>query len=279
MLLFLLDHVRLLSILCLAIVAFLRALFVPRDVDRCAWLVFIAAISAPMSAGVNLFLRYLGTVNLPRYDLYAASIDRYLGNPSFVIGQFLIHHVGLAWFVNFAYAGVFEIMILTLASYLWLRPMNEAWLVARTFLMNVCFAVPLYCLIPVSGPIYAFPGFPFAMPGHFTPHPITISAGPNGLPAAPNGIPSVHTSSALLIVWFTWRWKWGRVVGLSFLVLTIVATLGMGEHYVVDLIAAVPYAAIILRFGIGNTVRNATSEFERLRLAIDSWTREPSFSE
>ena len=40
---------------------------------------------------------------------------------------------------------------------------------------------------------------------------------------------------------FLWHWRLGKVIGIVFLVLTVVATLGSGEHYAFDLICAVPY--------------------------------------
>jgi membrane-associated phospholipid phosphatase len=58
----------------------------------------------------------------------------------------------------------------------------------------------------------------------------------------PNGIPSVHASTALLVLWFLRRWWWGRISGVVFLILTIFATLGSGEHYLFDLFCALRYA-------------------------------------
>jgi len=60
-----------------------------------------------------------------------------------------------------------------------------------------------------------------------------------------NGMPSIHFSTALLIAWALWRWKWGRVFGIAFAIATMVATLGSGEHYLCDLVMAVPYALFV----------------------------------
>ncbi|HLY40037.1 MAG TPA: phosphatase PAP2 family protein [Terracidiphilus sp.] len=56
----------------------------------------------------------------------------------------------------------------------------------------------------------------------------------------PNCFPSMHTVSALLVLYWLRHWKWGCVVGALHMLLTILATLGLGEHYTIDLLAAVP---------------------------------------
>jgi len=65
------------------------------------------------------------------------------------------------------------------------------------------------------------------------------------LSAAPNGMPSIHTSTALLLLWFGRHWLLSRWLGCLYLVLIIAATLAGGQHYFMDLLAAVPYAAAV----------------------------------
>jgi membrane-associated phospholipid phosphatase len=62
-----------------------------------------------------------------------------------------------------------------------------------------------------------------------------------------NTTPSGHVAWALLLFWFAYRYcrKSVAVIFGAILFLTIIATLGLGEHYVIDLIVAVPYAAAI----------------------------------
>jgi hypothetical protein len=52
--------------------------------------------------------------------------------------------------------------------------------------------------------------------------------------------------SQIADLWLLRHWKAGRIFGAVFLALTILATLGLGEHYIFDLFCAVPYAAIVL---------------------------------
>jgi len=268
---FLVAHFSILGALSLMLVAGIRAALVPRDSTRCAWLVLISLMSILVSIPLTLALAGLAKFEPYRYDLYMAVIDRTFGYPNFLIGEYLSHHVLEASVVYTAYAAFYFVALLTISAYLWLRPMRDMWLVVRTFLINFCLSIPFYGLIPVSGPRYAFRGFP-QLPEQFTLSTITLKA-------APNGMPSIHTSTALLVVWFTWRWKWwGRTAGLAFLALTIIATLGTGEHYLIDLIAAVPYTALILRLGIGAGF-GVKDEAEQSSLMVDTGTPSPSVCE
>jgi hypothetical protein len=90
--------------------------------------------------------------------------------------------------------------------------------------------------------VFAFPHFPFIQPNHLDPHPIPLSA-------CANCIPSVHMSTALLVVWFSRRWRSGLILSLIYLALIVVATLGSGEHYLFDLVVAIPYTFLIFRLG------------------------------
>jgi hypothetical protein len=53
----------------------------------------------------------------------------------------------------------------------------------------------------------------------------------------------MHIACALLICWCCEALpRWVRTAAAVYLALTMLATLGFGEHYVVDLVAALPYA-------------------------------------
>jgi len=98
----------------------------------------------------------------------------------------------------------------------------------------------LYNLYPACGPIYLFPSqFPSTAPD-----PKSLALATVAIPfAARNAIPSLHMAWALglLIGAWTLGW-WQRVVFLCVAVFTVLATMGQGEHYLVDLIVAVPFA-------------------------------------
>jgi len=63
---------------------------------------------------------------------------------------------------------------------------------------------------------------------------------------ARNAMPSMHMTWALLVWWSAWELTpLARFIASCFAALTFLATLGFGEHYLVDLIVAVPFALLI----------------------------------
>lgn len=62
--------------------------------------------------------------------------------------------------------------------------------------------------------------------------------------AAPNCIPSMHVGIALLcMVFLHGKWRWA---GLIFCILTAISTISTGEHYIIDVVAAVPYILLVV---------------------------------
>lgn len=112
-----------------------------------------------------------------------------------------------------------------------------------------------YHAYPIAGPLYLFanhPGLTDAMPSG------TQALEPALLGPAPrNGMPSMHFGWLLAATLLWWRqsraWP-GRVVLVAMTVLTGVATLTTGEHYLIDLVVAVPFVLSALAlFSTGNT--------------------------
>jgi hypothetical protein len=60
------------------------------------------------------------------------------------------------------------------------------------------------------------------------------------------GIPSMHVVQPLILLWFLRRWKRMVIVLIAFDVLLIPAILLLEQHYLVDLLAAVPVAAVAI---------------------------------
>jgi len=221
----------------------LRWHFAPRDRERSEVLFASAVLPFVCSALCMCVIDWLAGALPVKYDYYLFRADGVLGfQPSFVMGRLFYHHpfvmvsAGLAY--NLLPAALFSVF----AVHLYRSELSETLRVARTLILNLVAAVPIYALLPACGPRNTFPrSFPDVTPHHIHPHPAVL-AGP------PNAFPSVHTSSALLIFWFLRKWPAGRVLGLAFLVLTIVATLGSGEHWFIDLLAAVPYTLLVYRY-------------------------------
>jgi hypothetical protein len=237
---FLIAYPSVPCVFVLVIAMAVRWFAVPSDQKRTEWMLVIAALALPIKALAEWCATRLDRIRPLKYDLYVYRIDALFGQPSFATGSVVEHHASLKILVSVSY-GLLAIMIpLTFAAYLWLASEIETVVLAYAFLLDFFLAVPIYLVIPVCGPAFAFPNFPFNGQQNISPHPIPIAA-------APNGIPSVHMASALLIFWFLRRWRWGTVVGAGFAGLTAFATLGSGQHYFVDLICAVPYSVVVYR--------------------------------
>ncbi len=114
---------------------------------------------------------------------------------------------------------------------------------------NMLIGYVAYLFYPAAGPAYAFADvFPRLAPVLNGLHAETIAA-----PA--NAMPSLHLSAALLIWWNSRHWRYARYVALAFLGITVLATIGLGEHYCTDLIVAVPYALFIQALGTRRPLR------------------------
>lgn len=191
-----------------------------------------------------LLLEHLETLmgwdSAVRYDLYVYSLAHGLGTPSFMLGRVVAASQTLTFVVTQIYGMAIFVPVAVFTVYAYLRR-EQKGTVIKIFILNVLVAMPFYMLIPVSGPKYAFASFPQA-PGPIAAHPITLAA-------VPNGIPSVHASTALLCAAFLWPWRWGKVFGSLFLALTVIATLANGEHYVFDLLCAVPFTWLVWNLG------------------------------
>jgi len=112
-----------------------------------------------------------------------------------------------------------------------------------------------YQVCPAEGPVYAF-GAQF--PNHL-PDWREVSLAPYLSAGVHNAIPSMHMTWALLVLWSAFELGplalalAGGLVGL-----TLLATLGSGEHYLVDLVVSVPLA-----FAVWNAFRR-----DKLRAAL-----------
>ena len=92
-----------------------------------------------------------------------------------------------------------------------------------------------YQVCPAMGPLYAFPSkFPDALPAS-APLQALSSDGVN------NAMPSMHMTWALSVWWSAWELgPLAVTIATAVVGFTGLATLGSGEHYLIDLIVAVP---------------------------------------
>jgi hypothetical protein len=129
-------------------------------------------------------------------------------------------------------------MILWYALHLNLRDGQPKPLL-KSYLISYGLAPLFYLLVPACGPRHAFgAAFPMGLP--------EVAAIPVKLAFWPNAIPSLHFATALLFVYFAGRNRLLRCIAWAYLAGTAAATLAF-EHYLIDLVVAVPYAFFAIR--------------------------------
>jgi hypothetical protein len=177
------------------------------------------------------------------YDGYLYVFDRSFGfNPSFLMGVAFHDHAALRFLSVVVYNNLPINLCLFCALWLRRRPAGAPD-VRLIFAALGIVGFALYHICPAAGPIHLFgDAFPF--------HPPEVSAVPMktvAIPDARNAMPSLHVAWCLLMVYNAWfyRSRLLRIYAAVCLILTAVATLGLGEHYAIDLIVAVPLSVAI----------------------------------
>jgi hypothetical protein len=179
------------------------------------------------------------------FDLFLYSFDLSLRTPiSFLVGQLFRHFLWLRFFCLVFYIALPLPLALVYAARI--RSARSKAIVAMlAFLVTGPLGVIFYNMLPACGPVHAVgPAFPFhplsaADAMRMQPEPILIQG-------ARNAIPSLHMTWVLLIWWNSKGLsRWIRSIALTFVWATVLATLGTGEHYVVDLVVAFPFSLMV----------------------------------
>jgi hypothetical protein len=212
--------------------------------DEEDWAMFHLAAILPcfgMAMGLALDL----TIPLhPRvFDPVVSALDGAFGQPSLLVGRAADVHPALLTLMSFVYV----LLPVTMAGILALerrRLPAPSRSMLRSILVAAVGGYALYQIFPVVGPGpllgSRFPwGGPLPAGGERS---LLVAR----LDAARNGMPSLHLGWALLLYWH------GRTLGRAaragtalWLALTALATLATGQHYFVDLVVAVPFAALV----------------------------------
>ena len=174
--------------------------------------------------------------------LYVA--DSSLGfEPSFAAGSVL---AGLPLLLrNLTWLQYEALMLAVAIVYAWQRMRstdNSPKILSATVSMAIV-GFLLYYLYPAAGPVYGFGSlFP-----HRPPEALQLALMPMPLDsAARNAMPSLHMGMSLLVWWHSRGSRWvGRWLAGLFLLATAFSTMAKGEHYLIDLIVAFPFAMAI----------------------------------
>jgi len=174
---------------------------------------------------------------IPSVDRYLYVADRYFGEPSFAVGRIFAATPWLGSLCGLVYVG-----LPAAAAVIWARlPQPSRVRFASSMIVAGFIGFALYRVFPAAGPRYAFATFPLSPQWTNSQLHRVILPG-----VRLNAMPSLHVVWTLLILRYGWALGPVQRYGLVlFLVLTILATLGSGEHYAVDLIAALPCAVFV----------------------------------
>lgn len=217
------------------------AFYMRKIPNRWLHLLLVMSLFIPVAQNMIDTLAQFSKFTPERYDEWFFTIDQSLfGCPSFAIGRVLESEPWLKRLVIIDYRVWTLVAMLAVASNFALLGIRRGYTAYGAMILSCCGAVPIYALLPASGPRFAFASFPFTAPTLTTHHVLHLFNSPA------NCLPSVHMVLALLASTFIWRWFAGRLIAVIHVTLTILATLGLGEHYLIDLIAAVPYTMFIL---------------------------------
>ena len=200
----------------------------------------IAAYFPFVLIAAGLILPVTNRLSPETFDGHLLAADGVVGfQPSFLVGRLISGHP-LLWDLTSAiyYAVPFAVALLCAVQFA-RRPQavpRLLWLFATMTVVGFC----IYVVCPATGPRYAFSEtFPFHVPGADT-----LSLTEFTVPGAPrNAIPSLHFTTALLVLWNSLAFgKVGRIAAGLFLAATMFAVLALGEHYLIDLVVAVPFS-------------------------------------
>jgi len=203
----------------------------------------VASLGAvyPLLAVVGLTVAFATIPLLPRaWDARAYVLDTAFPWHSFHVGRWLAGAPTVAALARVDYDGIFFLVPALVALRLRLARESATDLLLGTVVVSLAGQIGYY-VTPVIGPVFAFAArFPDTLPN--------MANLPHGAALVPpelrNGMPSLHTAWALVFAWCTRPFHAAvRGLGLAVVALMVVATLGFGYHYVIDLVAAVPFAA------------------------------------
>jgi hypothetical protein len=169
-----------------------------------------------------------------KFDYFLEAIDHSLGVTAFLVARQFSEWEKVFLFAIYKCLSAF--MIIWYGVHLKMKAGRpRQLLIAYLLAYSTCPA--LYLIVPACGPRHAFPNvFPFGNP--------EVTPVLQSLHYWPNAIPSLHFATAFLFILFTARNRVMQTVGCVYLVGTTAATLAF-EHYVIDLIVAIPFACFV----------------------------------
>ena len=229
-----------------------------------AWGWFHLAVVLPaFGMAMGLCLDLTVPLHSWAWDPIVLGLDAGFGQPSFVVGRLAASHPALLTLLSLVYLFLPVVMAAMLALEKRRSVVNERGLL-RPILLAAAVGYALYQVYPVVGPDPLF-GARFPYGASVLPGPPQRLVDVSGIADPRNCMPSLHVAWALLVYWHARALGTpARLGGAFWLAATILATLAMGQHYFVDLVVAVPFAALIDALAGGGTPARKISARARL---------------
>jgi hypothetical protein len=224
----------------------LRLVWAPGDKRRFAFLAFVPSllfVSSDWFAAT--FLQWTEKAHPRVLDLYLFVFDASLHvQLPFLLGQAFLHMHWLRVVSILVYISL-PIPIAVVYSGHLLKRESCAISAMLAFLVTGPIGIVFYNIFPAMGPAHVFrlefPLHPLPME---TVRRILLQSIPIAGPR--NAIPSLHMGWVLLAWWFSRGLSLvERALVLFFVAFTVTSTMGTGEHYLIDLIAAFPFALLV----------------------------------
>lgn len=215
--------------------------------ERTTALIYLlpAAVALIYTLEAGIFLYYIKALFSTTYDAYAYAADAAFGGQlSFATGRLFADMPALKAICFIIYVAPPPALVFVYA--LQVRARTPPPIDVVTVLLVLALAgYGFYFIFPVCGPIFAFGNaFPLSPPPvqELLGRRLTVVA----KDAWPNGMPSLHLASVIVAYWHARPYGiWARLAAAVFIIGTFLATLGLGEHYFIDLLVALPFTLAV----------------------------------
>jgi len=210
-----------------------------------AFAAFSAILLLTVESGAASVLTWTERMHPRTLDLFLFSFDGSLGTQiSFQMGMAFARWPVFRNVAVFFYQGLPIAIALICAQQIAARS-SKAFSAVSALVLTGPIGVLFYNLLPALGPrLIPQLQFPFhAMSRSETMNLALVEVAAHG---PRNAIPSLHMAWVLLIWWYSRGLSWWvRAIAMLFLIFTVAATIGTGEHYFVDLVVGIPFAVFV----------------------------------
>jgi hypothetical protein len=227
----------------------LRALWSERETRENALILLTPALILILFIfAVGRMLRFSGGMSPQTDDAWLYVFDGSLGfQPSFLVGRIMRNSIVLTRSALLTYLSLPFAMAIVCAWRIPRASRRLSWHMLTVLLAAGVAGWLLYNVVPGTGPTYAFgedfpwKSIPYKDLSTFALRPMSLF-----LTIPRNAMPSLHVGWVILLWWNSRGFPIAlRALLLLYVCLTVVATLGLGQHYLVDLVVSLPFALAV----------------------------------